>query len=360
MTTPAPPEFTSDATPPKRPSPWRWLPVVTAPVLLLIGFLVAGGWLTPQRLTPQRLVDTLQDNAGIFPGYRRNHAKGVCVAGYFQSNGNAARYSRAPLFAAGRTPLIGRFALPGGNPHAPDGGVPIRSMALLFTQANGQQWRTGMNNMPVFPVATPQAFYEQLLASRPDPATGKPDSAKQQAFFAAHPETSAFLQWIKNKKPSASYASEPYYGLNAFYFVDAAGVRQPVRWQVAPENGPEALAPVDAPKDFLDAELSTRLATAPLRWRLLITLGAPDDPTNDATQSWPAARQTIDAGMVIVEREHAQDSGECRDVNFDPLVLPDGIAPSDDPLLAARSAAYADSYLRRTREQPATAVRYAP
>ena len=32
-------------------------------------------------------------------------------------------------------------------------------------------------------------------------------------------------------------------------------------------------------------------------------------------------------------------------------VLPDGIAISDDPLLPARSAAYADSYLRRTSEE---------
>jgi catalase len=47
----------------------------------------------------------------------------------------------------------------------------------------------------------------------------------------------------------------------------------------------------------------------------------------------------------------------CRDVNFDPTVLPDGIAPSDDPLLAARSAAYAVSYQRRTREE---ALHHAP
>jgi catalase len=32
-------------------------------------------------------------------------------------------------------------------------------------------------------------------------------------------------------------------------------------------------------------------------------------------------------------------------------VLPAGIEPSADPLLAARSAAYADSYLRRTAEE---------
>ena len=53
----------------------------------------------------------------------------------------------------------------------------------------------------------------------------------------------------------------------------------------------------------------------------------------------------------MLDRVEPQDSGPCRDVNYDPTVLPDGIQASDDPLLAARSAAYADSYLRRTSEE---------
>jgi catalase len=39
-----------------------------------------------------------------------------------------------------------------------------------------------------------------------------------------------------------------------------------------------------------------------------------------------------------------------RDINFDPLVLPNGIAGSDDPLLSARSAAYSESFTRRESE----------
>jgi len=46
-----------------------------------------------------------------------------------------------------------------------------------------------------------------------------------------------------------------------------------------------------------------------------------------------------------------QREGKCNDINYDPLILPDGIAASDDPLLNARSAAYAKSYNLRTREQ---------
>jgi catalase len=316
---------------------------------IVLAFGYVAGWLTPRRLTAQRLVDQLQTNAGVFAGYRRNHAKGVCVAGYFDSNGQAQAYSVAQVFLPGRTPVLGRFAIPGGNPYAPDGSAPIRSMALRFTQANGQQWRTGMNSMPVFPVATPQAFYALLQAQQPGPATGKPDAAKLAAFFAAHPETAAFLAWIKTAKPSASYATESYWSLNAFWLIDAQGQKHAVRWRMVPEARASANGASGA--NYLDADLAARLAQAPLRWHLIITLAEPGDPTNDATKAWPQDRRDIDAGTLLLTRTEAQDDGACRDINYDPTVLPHGIAISDDPLLPARSAAYATSYLRRTSEE---------
>lgn len=93
-----------------------------------------------------------------------------------------------------------------------------------------------------------------------------------------------------------------------------------------------------------------RLASAPLRFQLNITLANADDPVNDASKAWPEGRKVMNAGTLVLERTQPQLSGECRDINYDPLVLPAGIQGSDDPLLAARSAGYADSYLRRTSE----------
>jgi catalase len=326
-------------------------------LMIVLAFGYVGGWLTPHRLTAQRLVDQLQANAGVFPGYRRNHAKGVCVTGYFDSNGQAQTFSVAQVFAPGRTPVVGRFAVPGGSPYAPDSSVPIRSMALRFTQANGQQWRTGMNSMPVFPVATPQAFYELLQAQQPDPSSGKPNPAKLGAFFAAHPETAAFGAWIKTAKPSASYVTDSYWSLNAFELVDANGQKHAVRWRMVPQASDAATGGTDA--NYLAADLAQRLAQAPQRWHLLITLANPGDPTNDATKPWPADRREVDAGTLVLTGTEAQESGACRDINYDPTVLPHGIETSDDPLLPARSAAYATSYLRRTSEEahlPGTAA----
>ncbi|OLF53124.1 catalase family peroxidase [Pseudomonas chlororaphis] len=345
-----------------RPSPPAGGPLSAASLCLRlagIGLVVAAlagalayvhGTFDPQRLTPKALVDVLEKNNGVHPGYRRNHAKGVCVAGYFESSGEARSYSSAQVFNEARTPVVGRFALPAGNPYAPDASVPIRSLALRFTQANGQQWRTGMNSMPVFPVGTPEAFYQLQQASSPDPATGKPNPASVPAFFAAHPEAMPFLQWIKGAKPSASYASETYNGINAFYLVSASGQRQAVRWGVVPltQDAPGAVAPPGS--DFLEKDLVQRLAAGPLRWRLNLTLADPGDPTDDASKAWPSERKVVNAGTLVLERSQPQNDGDCRDINYDPLVLPSGIAASDDPLLAARSAAYASSYLRRTSE----------
>lgn len=135
------------------------------PLFLILLFLWAGGWLTPERLTSDKLVTVLQQSGGVHQGYRRNHAKGMCVLGSFISNGNASTLSRALLFSKGETAVTGRLAIAGGNPAAPDYTVPVRSMALSFTQANGEQWRTGMNAMPFFPVSSVESFYELQTAT---------------------------------------------------------------------------------------------------------------------------------------------------------------------------------------------------
>lgn len=328
----------------------RWMTIVAALLVLAGTFAYVGGWLSPRRLTPASLVDELQRAGGVHPGFRRNHAKGVCVSGYFEGNGNASVFSKAAVFTRVRTPVVGRFAIAGGNPYAPDDGAPVRSMALRFNMADGQQWRTGMNNMPVFSVSTPEGFRDQLIANRKDPATGKPDPEKKAAFFAAHPETAAFRAWAKTARPSASFSTETYHGLNAFYFVDSNGLRRSVRWQMVPEAVADNSLPA-AGKDVLVQDLQKRLVARPQRWRLRVTLAEEGDPTHDATKAWPTNRRAIDAGILTIVREEAQNSGACRDTNFDPTVLPDGIAVSDDPLLVARSAAYANSHLRRTREE---------
>jgi catalase len=134
-----------------------------------------------------------------------------------------------------------------------------------------------------------------------------------------------------------------------------------VRWRMVPDNGQASTG--GSNPNYLDADLAQRLAQGPQRWHLIVTLANPGDPTDDASKQWPSDRRDIDAGTLVLTSTTPQESGPCRDINYDPLVLPNGIAASDDPLLPARSAAYATSYLRRTSEEahlPGTAVAHPP
>src|SRR6202040_1927293 len=158
-------------------------------LLVVAGFLSLGGWFSPHELTPIRFVNGFEKVFGVQSGFRRNHAKGVCISGYFDSNGQGVRLSKASVFEPGRVAVIGRFSLAGGQPYAADGPAAVRGFGLRFEPRHGGEWRTAMIDLPVFAVRTPEGFYDQLLASKIDPATGKRCRAKMTASCAAHPET---------------------------------------------------------------------------------------------------------------------------------------------------------------------------
>jgi len=110
-----------------------------------------------------------------------------------------------------------------------------------------------------------------------------------------------------------------------------------------------------ARKNDLFDDLIVQVHEHPLQWRLVLTLGEPGDSTADATLAWPDDRRHIDAGMLTIDQVSSEDDGACADIKCDPWVLPPGIEPSDDPLLSARSAVYARSFMLRAAEKPAKA-----
>jgi catalase len=327
------------------------LALIAVALTAVVGtFAYLGGWLTPNELTPAQLTDAFEKVDGVHPGFRRNHAKGMGVSGYFDSNGNGARISKALVFQPGRVPVVGRFSLGGGQPYAADTPDAVRGLGLQFSLPNGEVWRTAMINLPVFPVRTPEAFYERMMASKPDSKTGKPDPAKMQAFLADHPEAVKAMQVIKAQPASAGFASSTFHSLNAFRFVNAAGESIPVRWLLEPARPFEAAGTAEAAHDYLFDTLIAKIHRAPLQWHLIVIIGQPGDPTNDATLAWPEGRERVDVGTVTLDSVVSEANSSATDINFDPLALPVGIAPSDDPLLSARSAAYSQSYTRRAGE----------
>ncbi|BBX36788.1 catalase [Mycolicibacterium mageritense DSM 44476 = CIP 104973] len=312
------------------------------------GLAEAAAWLRPDALTPDRFTDRFEQVAGRHDGFRRNHAKGLAATGTFTSTGAAAAISKAAVFREGTVPVVGRFSLSGGLPDQPDKPDTVRGLGLMFLLPDGEQWRTAMVNIPVFPDRTPQGFYERLLASRPQPDTGKPDPQAMAEFLARHPETSAAMKIIKQNPPSLGFADSTFRGLNAFRATNDQGHTTAIRWAAVPVQAARPVSGTDRNALF-DALIDT-VARGPVSWKLVITVADPADPTHDATIAWPPDRPTIEAGTVTIEAVHTEAPGNARDINFDPLVLPAGLGPSDDPLPRARSAVYARSFNRRARE----------
>ncbi len=337
-------------------SPFPGLALIAAIVALVaLAFAWVGGWLSPGRIGGGAIANSLEYNAGRHPGWRRAHAKGLCVSGHFEANGQGVALSRASLFRAGSHPVIGRFSTGGGDPFASDGRNVFHSMALLFRLPGGEQWRMALDHTPIFPVATPADFIALQVASRPDPTTHKPDPAKMKAYLAQHPETKAFLDYMANAPLPSSFANGTYYSINAFRFLDAGGTAHAVRWQMEPEAPFSALDKKTLdhqPVDFLFDDAIARLKQGPLRWHLIVVLADAGDRTDNATVAWPAGRRRVDVGTLMLDHAATEAEDGCRDVNFDPLILPDGVAASDDPLLPARSAAYSASFRRRAIEGP--------
>ena len=311
-------------------------------------FAYAGGWFSPGRLTPDKLVDAFTPPGGAPPlGHRRNHAKGVCFTGVFDANGAGSELSHAQVFTRGQYPALGRFNLATTNPDAQDATVRVRGLGLMIRIPDGEEWRMAMIDAPVFPVATPQAFYALLLAQ------GSKDPDAMQTFAKSHPEIARFSDWAKSAPWTSSFAESRFNSLNSFIFVDNSGAEHAVRWSLLPEAQPVTVAPEELAKrgpDFLEREIADRVRRGPLRWTMLVTVANRGDPTADPSHAWPQDRRAVEVGTLHVHDVQAERDGPCRDINFDPTVLPSGIRTSDDPFPAARSSAYAKSYDRRTAE----------
>jgi catalase len=333
---------------PPKSSPLKSLVIIAIIVgAVALAFAYTAGWLSPDRVTPEKLVAAVQPPGGPALGHRRNHAKGICFTGDFEANGQGAELSTAPMFVSGRYPVVGRFNIAGGDPNASYAMAQARGFGIRIATPDGQEWRSAMLDAPFFAAPTPQAFYQFLTAA----GSKNPDAVKKYA--AVHPEIMTFIGWVKGHARNESWAEDRFNSLNSFLFTDASGKQHAVRWSYVPAAQAVALTPEELAgrsPNFLDEDITQRVASAPQKWDLVITIANPGDPTADPTKAWPDDRRTVDVGTLTVKQIEPEADGPCRDLNFDPTVLPSGITTSDDPFPSARSAAYAVSYDGRTAE----------
>ncbi|RLJ65323.1 catalase family peroxidase [Sulfurisoma sediminicola] len=324
---------------------------------LLAGALVLGSPLTMAadgEVAADQVVAAIEGTFGVTPGERRNHIKGTCAVGEFVGTTEGAAYSSSKLFSGKPVPVVARFSLSGGNPKAPDTAKSGRGMALQFKLPDGGLQHMTMLNTPIFGAAQPRTFLDLMIATKPDPATGKPDPEKIKAFKASHPDNLAQADFLANNNPPTSYANSAYWGIHTFKFIDRAKKTTPVRWRFVPQDGEKRLSDDElksSPPNFLEQALIERAKHGPVRWNMMLTIGVAGDTEDNPTVTWPEGRKQVNAGTLTISSASPQKGAECEKINFDPLVMADGIAPTNDPILLFRSPAYAVSFAKRLGEK---------
>ena len=294
----------------------------------------------------QQLVDAMNKVFGVHPGFRANHAKGVVAEGSFTASPEAAGLSRAVLFSGSPIPVTARFSDSTGIPNIPDGSgnANPHGMAVKFHLLDGSETDMVIVSFKFFPVATSEDFRDLLLALAASP----PDAAKPtkfEQFAASHPSVPAAFATVATPD---SFADEEYYGVNAFVFVDKAGARQAVRYQMTPERvvHPSASDAAKQPPNFLMDELPERLKRGPITFHLRAQLAAAGDSTKDPSVAWPDDRKVVDLGVLTVDKPVPDSADAEKKLLFLPGQLTDGIEESDDPMIDIRNGAYALSFSR--------------
>jgi catalase len=310
-------------------------------------FALAGA--AHAQTVEEKIVETLDTlSGGPHEGYRANHAKGVVARGTFEPTAEAAAISKAAHFAA-EVPVLVRFSNGTGVPDLPDTSPAASPHGMAIRFELGQDDYTDIVAISYngFPVATPEDFLGLLsavAASGPDAPEPKPIAK----FLDSHPAAKTFA--TAPKPAPVSFATLPFYGVNAFAFANAAGETVHGRYQILPTAGDQRLTEAETAEkgpDYLMEELPARLTEGPVSFRLALQIAQDGDSLTDPTQVWPDGRRVVELGTITLDQAVADSYAVAKPIMFDPLALTDGIDATDDPVLLARPGAYAISYSRR-------------
>jgi catalase len=280
---------------------------------------------------------------------RANHTKGIVVTGSFTPSASAANITKASHLQETPSKVTVRFSNAGGVPTIEDTNPNAhpRGIAIRFELPDGTITDIVSLSVNAFPVATPEAFLAFLNAR----IATKPDSLKPTLVEKMIAVTPSLQRFIAIPKPfPVSFATHTYFGINAFEFTNAKGEKHHVRYQIVPINGQELLSKeqvAQAGPKYLFDELPQRLKQGEAKFRLLAQVPAKDDVINDPTVIWPDDRKLVELGVISLETPVADNTAAEKALAFNPLILVDGIAPTNDPVLLARPAAYALSVGRK-------------
>lgn len=305
------------------------------------------------QVNPNAMVDAFEGAFGKHADARRSGAKGVCAIGEFVGSSDARALSVSTVFSGQPVRVVARFSVGGGNPKATDNTRGVRGLALQFALPGGEIWQMANISTPVFGATSPEQMLALLESRRMNPDTKAADPAKVKAFNDANPDVLLQGKYIASKPVPASYAGVNYWGVNAFGFVDAKGAKQYGKWVFEPVAGQLGLTDDEAkakPADFLIDELRQRVAAAPVAFDFNLQLAQPGDKIDSAVHPLPDDRRKVTLGRLMIKQVEAGTGGDCANITFNPVALPKGVEPSNDPILLGRAAPYAISLGRRLTE----------
>ncbi|WP_285767695.1 catalase family peroxidase [Peribacillus sp. SI8-4] len=295
-------------------------------------------------------VDAIEKVIGTYPGYRRAHARGYVYKGVFTPNGNGEPLTAAAHLQGEAVPAVIRFSNSSPVPSHPDAHSPVKGMAVKFQLPDGTETDLITVTIPLFFAKTPEAFIEiaHFIKSAKD---GFPNLKELGKILYKYPESKAGLEMLKEMRSPASFATCQYYSIHAFYFINAQGRRQAIKYEWVPDSGISMLKKKEAaehPADYLKDEMEERLKQGPVGFNLNIQIGGENDPVDDPTIAWSEDKQVIMVGHLLITDQVETIADH---LLFDPTNIPQGIACSNDPILHFRHRAYAVSYERRTHGQ---------
>jgi catalase len=299
-------------------------------------------------VTPVDAVDAAQSAFGRHPGSRALHAKGFLGTGTFTATDEARSLTTAAHMQGEPVPATFRFSNASGHPRSPDYAPDLRGLAIKLYLPDGSRTDLVCVTAPVFATRTPEVFVELIRAQGAGPAA----AWKLPVLLARNPWLlTRLVKDMPVMRPPASYALLRYYGQHAFRWVDADGAERFVRYSLIPVAGEEPYLKLRAARrrggDYLQEELSRRLAAGGVRFTLEVQIAEPGDPVTDASRAWPSSRRRVTAGTFEITGPDTQREQDGDVLVFDPTRVTPGIELSDDPVLRFRSPAYRESVARR-------------
>jgi catalase len=289
----------------------------------------------------EQAVDALNAIAGVHPGHRATHAKGVLLTGTFTPSAEAGRLTSAAHMQGEPSRVTARFSNAGGDPGIPDYAREARGLGVKLYLADGTKTDIVGLTLPCFFVRTPEDFIAFTTARR-EPEKLMPD------FLAAHPEAVPAIQAALGSEPPESYATCTFNAIHAYRWLDADGDARWVRYRFEPEAGERTISGDEARsrgRDYLRDEILARDEAA---FRLLVIIAEAGDPIDDPTAAWPDERERVDAGRLVLTGPDTERERDGDILVFDPTRVTPGIELSDDPILHFRPRAYSVSVARRT------------